>query len=101
LVNINKKHVGFILFLSGILFAIYGLSIYLEGPKENGTSIIDCTYDVKTSIWSENNEKFYFYRCDDPVWIDLASHVEFMPGLILEREINFSLNQTYSLAFFI
>lgn len=99
----NKKYIGYLFFFIGIALIIYGQSVYLDGPKEIGTSTLDCTYNT---ITSREDQEGYFFICESPIQYEIYTHVQFVPGLILDREIkviitnkNKTINSAYLIGF--
>ena len=60
-----KKIYGFLCFIIGIALVFYGLSDYLNGPKDDGTSILNCVYGHGKNPIEKAEKHFYVFSCGD------------------------------------
>jgi hypothetical protein len=89
----NRKYVGYLCFFIGVALVVYGLSVYLDGPKEDGTSTLECAYEYKyiRNIRQENetSDNFAgFFGCEN-YFINnyIYTYVNKTTGLVLVRGI--------------
>lgn len=101
MVSKRWENASYLCFYIGIILLIFGLSLYLQGPKEKGSLTFECAYDIDGNYEIEQNYQFYDFSCRGyPIEYYFRFYTKFTSNLVLSRDIiitNKNINETFYL----